>query len=110
MRDDKTRLQDILDAIEVIDNYLLDRKIYELNEVEFAGILRYLEVIGEASHSVSQTLKDKYSQLPWRIIKDLRNVLAHQYFNVDVKIIENTINTELPLLKSNVIKMLGEFN
>lgn len=71
----------------------------DFNEIELAGILRYFEIIGEASSSISQDLKNKYLKIPWRLIKDFRNVLVHQYFDIDLQMVENALNKEIPVLK-----------
>jgi uncharacterized protein with HEPN domain len=110
MRDDKEKLFDILEAIEIIEKYLSERKIYDLNEIEIAGILRYLEIIGEASHSISEKIKNQYSEIPWKLIKDFRNVLVHQYFDINLKMVENAINKEIPILKQNIQKIIEELN
>jgi uncharacterized protein with HEPN domain len=110
MRDDKEKLLDILEAIEIIEKYMQKRKIYNLNEIELAGILRYFEIIGEASHSISQKLKDKYLKIPWRLLKDFRNVLVHQYFDIDLQMVENAINQEIPILKQNIQQIISDLN
>ncbi len=110
MRDDKEKLLDILEAIITIEKYMSDRKIHDLNEIELAGILRYLEIIGGASHSISKELKDKYLQIPWRLLEDFRNVLVHQYFDIDLQMVENAINKEIPFLKQNIQQIINDLN
>jgi len=46
-----------------------------------------LEVIGEASGKISETLKAQHPEIDWRTVKDFRNVLAHEYFNINSEIL-----------------------
>jgi uncharacterized protein with HEPN domain len=111
MRDDFSRLQDILDSITLIEKTLSNGlQVYDLTEIEFQGILRCLELIGEASKSLSEEVKNKYPEIPWRAIGDMRNVLAHQYFEVDPEKIENVINDSLNTLKNSVLDAINRLN
>jgi uncharacterized protein with HEPN domain len=57
VRDDSARLQDILNSINLIEVTLADgRLVYDLSEIEFQGILRCLEIIGEAAKAISKEL------------------------------------------------------
>ncbi len=110
MRNDKERLLDILESINVIEKNLLLRKIYELHELEFIGIVRCIEIIGEACRCISDILKNQYSNVLWREIANMRNILVHQYFEVDHDKIAKVIEKDLPLLKEQVEKILEDFN
>lgn len=108
MRDDISRLQNILNSMKLIEATLPnDRLVYDLSEIEFQGILRCLEIIGEASKAISQELKEQNTHIPWRAISDMRNVLAHQYFEVDHEKIELVVHGSLEDLKRTVVKLLG---
>ena len=109
MRDDSARLQDILNSINLIEVTLSNgRLVCDLSEIEFQGVLRCLEIIGEAAKAISKELKDENPNIPWRAISDMRNVLAHQYFEVDHEKIELVVHGSLEDLKSTVIKILGD--
>jgi uncharacterized protein with HEPN domain len=71
------------------------------------AVVRSLEIIGEAAKAISKELKDENSNIPLRAISDMRNVLAHQYFEVDHEKIELVVHGSLEDLKSTVIKILG---
>ena len=66
--------------------------------------IRELEIIGEAVGKISVELKNEYPELDWRDIKDLRNLLIHEYFGIDLEIIWNIIIKDIPTLKINIIK------
>ena len=107
MRDDKERLLDITEVINKLLSLVPKNKpLHELGELEFMGVIRYLEIIGEASRSLSESFKGKYNYIPWREIANMRNILIHQYFNVDVEKVEIAVKKEIPQLKNQIEKIL----
>lgn len=62
------------------------------------AVLYNLAVIGEAARRAPQEVTEKYLRLPWQEMNDMRNVLIHEYFGVDLKIIWETIHHDLPAL------------
>ncbi len=74
------------------------------------GVVKYLEIIGEASRCLSESFKNKYSLVPWRQIANMRNILVHQYFNVDIdKVeVEVAIKKEIPELKNQIEQILQD--
>ena len=109
MRDDRERLLDILDSISLIEKYLLlNKDLYHLNEMELMGIVRCIEIIGEASRCLSEDCKNKYNQVPWRQISNMRNILVHQYFEIDTDRVESVIKKNIPELKVSVEGILKQ--
>ncbi len=107
MREDKDRLQDILEAIGLLEKYLSNNKpLYTLTELEFMGVIKCIEIIGEACRGLSDGFKQKYVEIPWRQIANMRNILAHQYFEVDVEKVEQVIKEEIPKLKVQIEEIL----
>ena len=77
MRRDGERIQDVLDAIELIRRHTAKgRGAFEDDEVAQA-VLRWLEIIGEATRALSSELRDSHPDVPWRQIIAMRNILAH---------------------------------
>lgn len=72
---------------------------FKNNKVVFYAVLKALEIIGEACLHTSQEIKNKYPNIPWIVIKDFRNHLAHEYFGVDEGIVWDTVQNDLPELK-----------
>ena len=72
--------------------------------------LKSLEIVGEASRNISEDLKKKYPQIPWRQMTGMRNKLVHHYFGVDWEIVEDVIKNELPILRSNIQQILSDQN
>jgi len=106
-RDNRFRLQDILDAIDRISSYvegmtyedfLADRKTQD-------AVTRNVEIIGEAARSLSEQFKQEHSSIPWQDIVDMRNVIVHHYFGILPDVVWDVIENELPTLRSQLAKL-----
>lgn len=64
-----------------------------------------LEQICEHISKIRKTLADKYSEIPWDKIYDMRIVLAHMYITIDCDIVYKTVKNDLPLLKNQLLKI-----
>jgi uncharacterized protein with HEPN domain len=103
-RTDMHYLQDIMESIDAIveftegfdfETFLEDRKTK-------SATLRELEIIGEAGSRVSDELRTRYSEIPWRMFKDFRNILAHQYFGINVDIVWDIVQHKILPLKAQI--------
>jgi len=83
----KLYISDMLDAIDRIEDYIsgLDYDDFIQNNMVRDAVLRNLEVIGEAAKNIPDELKEEYSDIPWRRIVGLRNIVIHEYFGVDLE-------------------------
>lgn len=61
-------------------------------------IERYLEIVGEAAGKVSAAFRAAHPEIPWQELKDFRNVLAHEYGNIEHDVIRSAVRTEVPAL------------
>ena len=66
------------------------------NEMLALAVIHLIEIIGEASKSVSEEFRDKYPEIPWDAIGGTRNRLAHGYIDVDLDIIWTIVKKDLP--------------
>jgi len=111
MRDDKVRLNDILEALEHIEKYAVKgQTAFEADKLIQVWFLRHLRIIGEASRSLSSSLKDSHPEIPWAKIIGMRHILVHDYFGIDLPLVWNVVERELPDLKkrlTNIIHGLG---
>jgi Uncharacterized conserved protein len=104
----KARLEHIRDAVVEIEKYTQGVSFAEFvsdSKTHFATI-KQLEIIGEASVHLDPVLLKEYSTVPWPAIRRFRNILVHEYFAVRLERIWQTINEDLPVLKTVVQKML----
>jgi uncharacterized protein with HEPN domain len=108
---DQARLLHILDAISEIEDYTNDLNFegfFRSSMARFASI-KQLEIIGEAANHISPEIIDKYSDVEWRRIIALRNILIHEYFGVDAKIVWDIIKEDIPNLKLSIGLILTAF-
>jgi uncharacterized protein with HEPN domain len=96
-RDPLLRIQDILDAIAKIQRYTqgMTLEIFSADEKTVDAVIHNFIIIGEAAGHVSQDLRDRYPAVPWSVIRNMRNVLAHVYFGVSLPIVWQTISEDL---------------
>jgi uncharacterized protein with HEPN domain len=110
MERDRVYLLDILDAARLALSYTestTEETFYSDIQCQ-DSVIRRLEIIGEAARRISETTRAAFPKLPWDEMVGLRNVLIHEYDDVDLSIVWNTIRNDLPLLISVLQKILGE--
>jgi len=72
------------------------------------AVVRLLEILGEAARGLSQELKERYPEVPWREIADTRNRLIHEYFDVDMEVVGAIVEQDLPHLLTRSEQILEE--
>ena len=103
MRDDLGRLSDILEAINKIESKIgNNRADFDSDEMLQVWVLHHLQIIGESTNCLSKELLKQYPKAPWRNIIGMRNILVHQYFEVDLDIVWDAATNELPFLKPQI--------
>jgi uncharacterized protein with HEPN domain len=102
------RVEDILSAIADIQAWTVGKTQAELasDQILLRAILYSFMIIGEAASNVPENLQDVYTEIPWRLMKDMRNVMAHEYFQIDVQILWNTITKSLPRVVTQLETLL----
>ncbi|MCL6097833.1 MAG: DUF86 domain-containing protein [Bacteroidetes bacterium] len=107
---DKARLQHIYDAIGEIESYVKKSsyKVFQTNTMMQFACVKQLEIIGEAANHLTQHFKKLYSEIQWREIVGLRNLLIHEYFGIDTKIVWDIIKTDIVLLKKQIKEILKQ--
>lgn len=108
MRDDHVFVMHILDAINLIEEYLggVEFEDFISHKLIQDGVIRQLEVIGEVTKHLTPELREKNSNVPWEDIAGMRDKLIHQYFGVDLEAVWDTAQKDLPVLKENVERIL----
>lgn len=95
---DLVRLKHMLDSTNAILSFIKGKRRSSLdsNRLLASGIIRELEILGEAAGKVSQKTKNQFPQIPWNQLVGMRNRLIHAYFDVDHDIVWKTIRNSLP--------------
>ena len=110
MRNYKLYLDDILEAIRRIEEYTKKTTFGKLKRDNLVtdGVVRNLEIIGEATKNIPKQIKSKYSYIEWKKIAGLRDILAHEYFGIDLEILWDIIKNKIPDLKKNISRISKE--
>ncbi|GLU56339.1 HepT-like ribonuclease domain-containing protein [Dyadobacter frigoris] len=109
---DPERLAHILEAIENIEMFLqnMDFAEFEISKLHLSATERQLEIIGEATASISSDTKLKFPEIEWQPIKRFRNIIAHEYFGVSTQILWGVVRKELPTLKLQIQNAIDHLN
>jgi uncharacterized protein with HEPN domain len=97
---DPAYLWDMLQAATEIDTMLKDYDLpaFLADRVMLRAIERSVEIIGEAARHVSATYQAKHPEIPWREIIGQRNILAHEYGQIDHELLYKTAKGDVPAL------------
>jgi len=108
MRDYKLYLDDIIKATKRIEKYTngLTLKRLKKDDLTTDGVVRNLEIIGEAVKNIPAGVKDSYPDIEWKKIAGLRDILAHEYFGIDLEILWDIIKNKLPDFKKKIARLL----
>ena len=107
MKDDRIYLFHIRDAIQHIltyteagrESFFADRKTQD-------AVVRNLEIIGEATKHLSQALKDAHPDISWKPIAGMRDKLIHDYFGINLQLVWDVVERDLPTLKVRIAQFL----
>lgn len=107
-KDDLVYINHILKAINRIEEYIQNVSHDEFinNNLLQDGIIRQIQIIGEASKKVTGEFKKKNNEIPWRDISGMRDKLIHDYFGVDVDAVWYTATSDIVLLKNMILKII----
>lgn len=97
-------LEDIWEAVEKIERYVsdLNHDAFVTDDKTVDSVVRNLEIIGEAANRLPQNFKTQHSGIEWLKIIGLRHRIVHDYFNIDVEIVWQIIQEDLPAFKSKL--------
>lgn len=100
----------ILDAVKRIGEYTKDADLAEFkrNEMLFDAVIRQFEIIGEATRRISEKYHTLHPEVPWSKMIAMRNFLAHDYLNIDLDIIWDTVKNQLPQLQDSLLPLTSK--
>ena len=103
------RIQDMLREISIVEETVEGLSYEEFSQGNQAlrAVLYSLAVIGEAVAGAIDSLEAADPEMPWHQIRGMRNAVIHEYFQVDLEIVWQTIQSDLPILKDALLKILS---
>jgi uncharacterized protein with HEPN domain len=109
-RDNLAYLKNIRDAIDKIVSY---SKLHTYEE--FSGsqwdqfaVMRYFEVIGEATNNIDNEFKRQHPEIKWVNMVDFRNFLIHDYLDVDINIVWKTMKEDIVPINEQIEEILNK--
>ena len=109
MRDDRVRLEDILEAIKRVERYAKrGRRAFQTDELLQTWVIHHIQIIGEAASKLSESLRKVHTEVPWPQIIKMRHVLVHDYFGIDLEEVWAAVEHDLPDLRRKVKAILRE--
>jgi len=102
----------MLESIEAIQSFVTDMNFesFTSDRKTFSATIRELEIIGEAAGRIATDIQQQFPYIPWRIMKDFRNVLAHHYFGINADIVWDVVIRKLPDIKNQLQTLLKQLS
>jgi uncharacterized protein with HEPN domain len=99
-------LKDITDSSSLVVEYVknLSFEEFEKDTMRFLAVSRLLEIIGEATKNLSNDLKSKYPNVPWKKMAGLRDVIIHDYQELNREMIFKIASQDIPKLLAELVK------
>lgn len=112
MQRDREYLLDILEAAKIALDYVsVKNKEDFLNDLQCQdAVIRRIEVIGEAARRISEETRTAFPEMPWSDMVSMRNIMIHEYDDIDLEIVWETVQNDLPLLFESMEKIINKLS
>jgi uncharacterized protein with HEPN domain len=109
MRDQAVFIEDALESLDLACEYVekVDFQAFCASKEKQDSVTYRVAMLGEALGSVDDALKDAHAEIPWRAITGMRNILVHDYGNIDLKRVWDTVKNDLPDLRVSLVALMS---
>ncbi len=110
MRSYKLFLKDIFEAMTSIQSFIegMDFNAFIADDKTVSAVIMKLQIIGEATKNVPETIREKYAHVPWRLMAGMRDRLVHGYFEVNYSVVWDTIEKRIPPLQPIIEQIIED--
>ena len=108
----KDYMLDIADAMEKVGQFIqgMDYAAFVADDKTTFAVVRGLEIIGEATKMIPDSVRQAYPIVPWKSMAGMRDKLIHHYFGVDLNVVWETAVNDLPALKPQIQHILDNLD
>ncbi len=96
----------MVQSIDRMLNFMKERSLDDLakNQIEYFGIVKSIEIVGEAANKLTPQFKNTHPETPWAVIEKMRHVLVHDYYQIDENEVRYVIEDDLKPLREQIEK------
>ena len=107
---DRGRLEHILQACNILleNKAKYSREMVINDPIVFYGLVKLVEIIGEASYMLTKEFQANNPLIPWKEMVAMRHVLVHGYYTIEPIDLWNTIQNDIPVLKNQIEQLIKE--
>lgn len=104
---DPIRIQHILESSSNILKFMENKTVDDLqnDKLLFYGVVKNIEIIGEAAYKLTNEFKEKHSHIPWKQIIVMRHILVHDYYRIKPDELFEVYKKDIPELIDNISKI-----
>lgn len=108
MRPEEFYLRDIILASKSSESFVseISRDLFDSSDLHQSAVLFKLMIIGEAAAHISHRIRQKYSEVDWQSLKGFRNIIAHEYFSLDLDIVWDSARNDSVVLMEQIEHIL----
>jgi len=107
---DIDRLKHILEQIDLLGSLVpeLSFESLDVDKVRYYGIVKMIEIIGEAAYKLTDDFVNEHNEVPWKVIRGMRHYLVHEYYQVSKEGLWDTLTVDLPELRPFIVRYIDE--